>query len=111
MKLGPRACALCGPMITPCWACSSKVGHRHLIVVSRHGHQIGSAAACDLHAPPSGVLVSEPAASTSAIARDPGKIVRDRAYRYATSVIRERYRDEFAAVYADVLEAAVKEAA
>lgn len=111
-RLAPRACKVCarehGPgHVAGCYACGSREHHHHLVVVSRHGHQIGSVAACDVHSPPAGVLVCEPAGGTTAIAgRDPSKTVRDRAYRYATSVIRERYRTEFDAIYAETLGAA-----
>lgn len=113
-KLGPRACAICGPTITPCYWCGAKLGHRHLVVISRQGHTLGRVAACDAHSPPDGLLVTDPhgaipapgAPGSAVVGTTPEKRARDRAYRYATSVIRERHRREFDAVYADVLGAA-----
>ena len=106
-KLGPRACVMCGPTIQGCHVCSATLGHRHLIVVDRHGEQVGSVAACDAHSPPSGVLVDGPALLPSpvrsGIGSDLHKRTRDRAYRLATSIVRERHYDEFADLYAQVL--------
>lgn len=102
-KIGPRACVMCGPTIQGCHVCSATLGHRHLVVVDRHGEQVGSVAACDAHSPPSGVLVAPPAQRPAPAGTSLVKRTRDRAYRLATSIVRERHYDEFADLYAQVL--------
>lgn len=105
MKLGPRACALC-PTGTRqgCYRCGARDRHRHVDVYDRHGTPLGSAVACADHAPdrvsaaPIGRPTGTPAISSLA------KRTRDRAYRLATSIIRERYYDEFATEYAKALD-------
>lgn len=109
MKLGPRSCEVCGPgQIQGCWRCGATMGHRHLVVISRAGATLGRVAACDVHSPPDAVLVATPyggLAGPSPAATSLAKRTRDRAYRLATSIVRERHYDEFAAEYAKALDA------
>ena len=50
--MGPRSCNVCGPRLEPCWRCHATEGHRHVVVVDRHGATLSQVAVCDLHAPP-----------------------------------------------------------
>lgn len=94
-RLGPRACAVCGPGgIQGCWRCGATMGHRHIEIVDRHGKKKGRAAACATHAPDDGVLVratrKKPAASPSVIA----KRRRDRERRRAHRLVLDRHASE-----------------
>lgn len=101
--LGPRSCRLCGPTIEGCWRCTSTVGHRHVLLVSRRGRPDALVAACDLHAPPPGADPSgdSPTAAgpTQTFVRDAKrharKLAYDRARRRALAQLREAHRDEY----------------
>jgi hypothetical protein len=93
-KLGPRACAICGPVIEECHVCRSKTGHTHVTVVSRHGEPLGQVAACGAHTPPGpfvAPIVREKQPQPLSVKK---KRQRDRERRLAQRIVLDRHADE-----------------
>lgn len=93
--MGPRSCAVCGPTLTGCRVCRSKLGHRHIQVLDRRGAVVGSVATCDLHAPETPAEPQKPARVAERQAIDPRKRWLDRTYRQAVRELRHNHSAEF----------------
>lgn len=100
-RLGPRACAVCGPVLEGCWRCGAKLGHAHVQTVDRYGVSGPLVAVCATHGPKATVPrvngKRRVEADTAFVKRR-----RDRERRRAQRIVLERHADEVAQVLAEV---------